>query len=56
MAKTLTVKDAAHVLCALIHDEENLEPNHRVVMEVGRLTRNDNEKLGDYRVTVQRIR
>ena len=56
MAKKLTVKDAAHCLCALVHDEENLEPDHQVVMEVGGLTRNNDERLGDYRVTVQRVR
>ncbi|KKK51995.1 hypothetical protein LCGC14_3109370 [marine sediment metagenome] len=56
MAKKLSTKDAAHVLCSIVHDEENLEPNHQIVMEIGGLTRNNDERLGDYRVTVQRVR
>ena len=56
MAKKLSTKDAAHVLCSIVHDEENLEPSHQIVIEIRGLTRNDNEKLGDYRVIVQRMR
>ena len=54
--KPLSAKDVAHCLCARIHDEENLEPGHQVVMEVEGLTRNDDEKLGDYKIVVQRVR
>ena len=55
MDMKLSTKDAAHVLCSIIHDEENLEPGRQIVMEIGGLTRNDNEKLGDYKVIVQRV-
>ncbi len=54
--KPLPAKDVAHCLCALVHDEENLEPGQQVVMEVRGLTRNDDEKLGDYKIIVQRVR
>ena len=55
MAKKLSTKDAAHCLCALVHDEEKLEPGQQIVMEVGGLTRNDDERLGDYKIIVQRV-
>ena len=51
----LTVKDAAHCLCAVIHDMENLQPDRQIVIEISGLTRND-EKLGDYKVQIQRIK
>ncbi len=55
MAKKLTVKDAAHCLCSIVHDEEKLEPGRQIVMEIGGLIRNDKEKLGNYVVIVQRM-
>ncbi len=56
MGAKLTVKDAAHVLCSIAQDEGNLKPGRQIVMEIGGLIRNDKEKLGDYKVIVQRVR